>query len=292
MTATRASCATQARCPAGEAGACGVDRGSNRNLFRFDDSTLAAAFRNHGWPDGRRWPVRQVAFAGMSSPGGAGDTEDLPVAVEAWITEHLRDSHDRGFDRAADLYLVRAEPGEWQGTVVSWNPATGEVNCRLPGCPTPVWYPLGADPAAGERVTRLVKATDPAYQAFVQGAQTEQERGEMIDLVDSGDAARAVKAWAARRDLLRRPHTSAAAAARAGRIQQFLLEAYERLGNLHDALWSLVELHGSDPAQYREVTGADRVLAMETFRRTYWQAIPPQQRKAAQARVAKRRSPR
>jgi len=62
-----------------------------------------------------------------------------------------------------------------------------------------------------------------------------------------------------------------------------LLVRYAEVGNLNEAVWALIDLHGREPGRYRQLTGSDDLPRHETLHR-YWKQIPTAQRRAARQR--------
>lgn len=191
------------------------------------------------------------------------------------MRKHAREHGRRGFDLRRDVAVGKRRPKE---AILRYYPEREAYECTE--CPGYVFY-AGAEP--GDAYTAAL-ARDPALQPLLAGIGDIRERRELAAAIARGELGRELQDLLGKRRRLRtarakRPEVEA----RRQSVQRYLLGRYEELGNVNDAIGSLLVLYERDRGAYERIVGSDRRFAFETFR-DYWHQIPPQERAAARER--------
>ncbi|MGB7587997.1 MAG: hypothetical protein WBM00_04745 [Solirubrobacterales bacterium] len=216
-----------------------------------------------------------------------GDAETAPPSEAAldFMREHLAEEHGRDFDPERDLYYAGNAPA---GAILTHRAETpGSVEgfwCSL--CPGKVFM-AGLQPElTEERIAHLARL-DPQLGERL-GEVGEAERAELVEAHEEEKNAAALLRDHRRRARLRQRTVQPEAQRRREDAQRYLLAKYEEIGNVEDALWSLLQLRNRDQKSYREVMGTDEEYKLETIRK-YWQDIDLERRKEAKQRFLARR---
>jgi len=212
--------------------------------------------------------------------------------VLADIARHLEEVHARtDFEVARDV----ADRGNAQeGAVIVYRPETPRApagyECAL--CVGQLFYPV--DPTYGHpaRNAQLLR-DNPRLREDVLGLGPD-DAAIVIEHWDRGRATRGKKVLeeieAEQKAALVKESEATARAqrpevlARITSCQEYLLEAWERLGVQDQAIWELIDMADNDPDRHREIVGRRYPMAYETYRQ-YLKDVPLERRAEIQARL-------
>jgi hypothetical protein len=203
------------------------------------------------------------------------------------MRRHLEEEHGRDFAVGRDVsYQGNAAPD----ALITHRPesaATAEgFWCSL--CPGKVFLSALQPELSEERIAYLAHR-DPGLAKLLAEAG-EDEHAELVEARAEEQSAKAILDRRRRRARLSTQKPQPVAQERRERAQAYLLVAYEKIGNVEEALWELAQLRTRDPKAFRRVMGDEHDYKIETLRK-YWQAIPIEERQAAKQRYIARQEP-
>lgn len=204
------------------------------------------------------------------------------------MRDHLAAEHGREFDLERDLFHEGNSPS---GAILTHRAASAAASegfwCSL--CPGRVFL-VSLEPELSEERIAYLARLDPELGALLAEVG-EAERAELVEAHLEKQRAASLLREHRRRARLGQGIEQPEAKRRREGAQRYLLARYEEIGNVEEALWSLLQLGNRDPRAYRQVMGTDRPFALETLRK-YWGDIDLELRQDAKRRYLARREPR
>lgn len=158
--------------------------------------------------------------------------------------------------------------------------------CEL--CPGQVFYPVEPSYGHPARNAYLLR-TNPGLREKVLGLTPKQSAIVIADW----DRRRSTQGKAELDEVLKRQGRATKragrpdVAARIARCQEYLLDAWERLGTQEAAIRELIALAEEDPDEHKRVVGRRYPMANETYRQ-YLGKASPERRAEVQARIRAR----
>ncbi len=165
--------------------------------------------------------------------------------------------------------------------------APAGYRCEL--CPGLVFYPVEPTYGHPARNAYLLRIT-PALREKVLGLTPKQA----AIVIEDWDRRRGTQGNAELDEVLRRQGRATKRAgrpeveARIARCQDYLLEAWERLGTQDEAIWELIRLANTDPSRHQRIVGRRYPMAYSTYHQYLGKKDLSERRAEVQARIRAR----